>query len=405
MEPILNQAPPRPSRPARHRHPIADAAPRLRLTGRVDATTVQKEIARTPKFLSAPDLAHVDLSEALSFDITGILVLLAAVSERISSVGRTKFRLPSSDLARHVLRIWKFPAAVSIVAGAPFRALVERSDLGYFGESWPQEALGIDTSPARYLMDEKPFGLSAYKVTDLHSVLAIMDEESEHWRSYAVAKLLERLLPGKNVDDIARVILQELVSNILQHSGTTKAVVASRLNVQQDSLSPQQPEITIALWDDGASSIDVLRDCLGMIPSGKSLNAGTHDIFKIQPSSWSNGRLIYTSDWVPDSAAADPELLLASMYIGISPMLRAQASSQTLPSSLTLTDGPEGLLPLYRTVLHHFRGALEVRSKASVVNLCPDGKPGHYKVDLAVNNEFSPLRGNLITVKLPVADV
>lgn len=401
---ILGQpdSPPVPTDPRRQHH-VAVQGPSLHLAGRVDRAAVQEQLTRTPSFLSNPALAHVDLAAATSFDLTGLIVLLAAVSDRISATARTKFRLPSSDLARHVLRMWGFPAAASVVTRAPFRTLVERSDLQYFGEMWPRLTSGIDTSPAHYLMAQKPFGLSAYRINDRHDVLRMMDEELEHWRSYAVTKLLERLLSGKSIDDIARVIVQELISNILQHPGASVAIIAARLATQQDPNS-SPPSLIIALWDDGASIISALRDCIGSATQDHALSPDAREIFRIQEGSWSNGRLAYSSDWIPDSTAADPELLLSSLYIGIRPLRIGQRLSSLTADGPALTEGPEGLLPLYRTVLHDFGGSLEVRSKASAVSLTAGSKPSHYKVRLAADDQLAPITGNLITVKLPVVD-
>jgi hypothetical protein len=387
-----------------NRRQMATDGPRLRLAGRIDAAAVQQQLARTPTFTSHPGLAHVDLAGATSFDLPGLILVLAAVSDRAAATGQTKFRLPTSDLARHVLRMWTFPAAASVVARAPFRALVEKSDLEYFGEISPRRTTRLDTNPTHYLMVQKPFGISAYRITDIHSVLQIMDDEIEHWRSYAVIKLLERLLHGKSIDDIARVIIQELVSNILQHPGASIAITAARLEVSQDSPRTSSSGLTFVLWDDGASIISALRLCLqSELPERPSLPAG-RDRFVLEEGSWTNGRLIYSSDWTPGPDAADPELLLASLYIGLRPITFDQDPSSGYADSPIATEGPEGLLPLYRTVLHDFGGSLEIRSKSSSLTLSSNVKPGHYKVKLSVDDNLPAIAGNLVIVKLPVID-
>ena len=400
--PAQPYSPPRSSPSQRQRH-ISAQDPWLRLAGHVDHAAVQEQLARTPTFLSRPGLAHVDLADATSFDLTGLIVLLAAVSDRVSAAARTKFRLPTSDLARHVLRMWGFPAAASVITQAPFRALVEKSDLEYFGEIWPRMTSSFETSPTHYLMAQKPFGLSAYRINDAHGVLQIMDDEIEHWRSYAVTKLLERFLSGKTVDDISRVIIQELISNILEHPGASVEIIAALLDNRQD-LTSTTPRLIITLWDDGASIIDTLRACIRSETQEQSLRPDSREIFKIQEGSWTNGRLTYSSDWLPDSDAADPEILLSSLYIGIRPLRLGQRFFGVFADGPTLADGPEGLLPLYRTVLHHFGGNLEIKSKASTVNLTANSKQSHYKVKLTVDDQLSPISGNLVTVKLPVID-
>src|SRR6202042_2756825 len=132
MESILNRSGPV-AHPPRGGHKLA-GSPHLELTGRVDSITVQQAVARTPAFLTDVGTGYVDLSAVTSFDIGGVVLLLALIADRVSSAGRTKFQLPRSDLARHVLRKWEFPAAASVISGVPFRNLVERSDLEYFGE-------------------------------------------------------------------------------------------------------------------------------------------------------------------------------------------------------------------------------------------------------------------------------
>lgn len=386
------------------RSQMATNGPLVRFAGRVDTTAVQEQLAHAPTFTSDPSPAHVDLASATSFDVIGLVVLLAAVSDRVTAAGRTKFRLPTSDLARHVLRMWAFPATASVVARAPFRALVERSDLEYFGETWPHKTPKLDTNPTHYLMAQKPFGLCAYRITDLHSVLQIMDDEIEHWRSYAVMKLLERLLHGKSVDDIARVIIQELVSNILQHPGASLAITAARVDASQDASNSSSPSLIIALWDDGASIIDALR--VGLLSEAPKYHdsAAACDRFFLEEDSWTNGRLIYTSDWTPRPNAADVEFLLASLYIGLRPITFDQDQTGDYSDGPILPEGPKGLLPLYRTVMCDFDGTLEIRSKTSSVTLCSSTKPGHYKVKLTADEQLPPITGNLVVVKLPVVD-
>jgi hypothetical protein len=81
----------------------------------------------------ASDVVSLVFGDAVEFNVRGIVLLLSAVANRRANGMRTKFKLPRDPLARHILRLWRFPRAVEMVSRTPFRMLVERDDLQYFG--------------------------------------------------------------------------------------------------------------------------------------------------------------------------------------------------------------------------------------------------------------------------------
>jgi anti-sigma regulatory factor (Ser/Thr protein kinase) len=380
----------------------------IRLTDYVGLSQVEQRLAECSTFSEDTDLAYVDLLEAIEFDVEALVVLLAAVAGRRASGKETKFRLPRDPLARHVLRLWRFPKAATAVTGTPFRILVETGDLKYFGEKWPSlREHGTATNPSgsvlEYLVGQQHFGFSVHRINGEEKLAAMMDNEVSRWRNYALIQLLNRLLPGQAID-VARVVLQELLANVVEHPNPSLVVLASQLALIPHTDEAVPAELTVSIWDDGVSIVDTLRECLQAGGRIRTDYFGSMDTFAIEARSWPPQSVTYSSNWTPTATAQDAEILLASLFPGIT---RKAASPRDGHDAQNATDDMNlglGLFTLYKTVLDYFGGTLELRCGQTTLKLDRMESEGNYRAKISAEDKGWNMPGTIITARLPVHD-
>src|ERR1051326_7337214 len=111
----------------------------------------------------------------------------------------------------------------------PFRKLVSPAYLRSFGEALPPirvrgEARGPRASVLAHLVERQHFGLSSYRSSGTLGLAQMVDHEPARWRGYAITRLLEKVLLGP-VSDVARVLVQELVTNAMEHPRSAVAML------------------------------------------------------------------------------------------------------------------------------------------------------------------------------------
>jgi hypothetical protein len=243
----------------------------IKLDGHVSASAVEDHIAQTEDAFWRLQLIYVDLSDALYFEVPGLLRLLSAVADRRVSKKQTMFSLPEDNLARHILRLWDFPQAVSVVARTPFRLLVERDDWEHFGEDWPvlqvhPQATSPQASVLAYLVERRSFGLTPYKLGGKPGLERMVQDQTEKWSSYALASLLSALLPAPTAD-FARVVVREMLTNVAHNAASTIAVVGSQLDLFRHAETGAPAGLTVAVWHNGSTAIDMFTSCAEKLAS------------------------------------------------------------------------------------------------------------------------------------------
>ena len=387
---------------------VFSAGTLIQMAGHVGVSEVDQQLADRQNFFTDPNIVYVDLFDAIEFDVVALVLLLSAAASRRSTGREIKFRLPRDPLARHILRLWRFPKAATAVTGVPFRMLVEPGDLKYFGEKWPRfksgrEAAGPSASVLKYLVEQQQFGLSAHRIRSEYNLTRMIDNEVSRWRNYAFVKLLDKMLSGQAID-VARVVLQELLANVAEHPRSSLVIVASQLDLVAHTDEDVPAALTVSVWDDGLSIIETLR---ARIWAGGTIRVRTSepvDKFIVESTGWSPKSTRYSSDWTPDSTAQDPEILLASLFPGITRKAAAPDSTSIIEVPTNPGDSGFGLFTLYKTVLDQFRGSLDVRCGHASLHLTHLDGHEAYHVRLKSDLDHQSLPGTIITARLPIHD-
>jgi len=320
----------------------------VELSGYVSARAVEEQVAIHRNEIAGAATLYFDLSRALYFETSGLLRILAMVAGRQSAQKFTRFRLPNDPPARHILRLWQFPGAVGAVTQTPFRLLVSREDWIYFGEEWPEVRLSTHAVSARasvlaYLAQRRSFGLVAYQLGGSSGLERMFQEQMAHWSGYALSSLLATVL-AVPATDFARVVVQELLTNVLSLAAPTTMIIGSQLDLVAHSEIGAVAGLTIAVWHDGESVIDHFA------AHGSSLGERRH--------------------------AVDEE-----------PAIDSAVSA--------------GFTALCRTAIETFGGSVDVRGERRELSISLlDGRAA----TASFAEDLTPMIGDIVTVRLPIHD-
>jgi hypothetical protein len=374
--------------------------PSLRLGRHVSLTEVEKSLAENASWISDSGSAYMDLEDSVYFDIVGLLRLLALVAERQEAGGQTRFRLPDDAAARHVLRLWQFPRALSAVTRTPFRLLVDTGDLVYFGERWPRpqglaaEVSSPQASVLAYLVERQYFGLSPYPGTAGTPLELMAESETARWGSYALSQLLSAVVPGP-ATDIARVIVPEMITNTLSYSAPKIAILGSQLDLMPHRDTNASPALTIALWADGSSIASELKTRLPASPSVRSRCLKALEEFEVDPPGWRPAA-------AAGSAISTEEVLLASLYPGAR-MKMLTGSAAARPAAGGPPEADFWLFALYRTAIGSFGGSVAIHTERSTLLITKPESGERYRVHVSAETA-APLAGNIVVVRLPISN-
>jgi hypothetical protein len=309
------------------------------------------------------------------------------------------------------LRRWNFPKAVADVTGTPFRLLVSEDDLRYFGEI-AESRPGTKGGPANpratvlaYLVRRRLFGLSSYRINSERDLIRMVESVTSNWRNYAILRLLDNVLSA-SASEVARVIVQELLANVLEHPAPRLAVIASQLTLRTSDESQAKGELSVSVWDSGTPIVDTLQRRLRLGHAIRVASPDIIDTFVVDPTGCGLRKEQYDTGWTPDADSDAQEILLASLFPGVTSKAATNLSRPSAkPPGRHPTDSGYGLYALYKTAIDTFGGAVEVRSSHLRLQIDrPADFGGKYRV--RVRRDVSPrTMGNVITVRLPAADV
>ena len=356
----------------------------------------------------AGGLLRLDLRKATFIDPIALLSLFAAIVGRTNCGLETVLRLPESRRMRDFLRAWNFDEAIKRATGREFHTFVSRGDHGYFGEGQDHYLKAEAGSLEEYLASQRFFGLMTSRIKGSASHGRLVEREWSRWRSPLILRVLDRYLRGSS-RDVARVVIYELLTNAVQHPGANSVTVVSSVYGKTIASARRRQDrlFAVGVWDDGEGIVQTLRKALD-VGSIRAAEAVSVDEFTVKALDWTPRQETYCSDWTPDSDASDAELLLASLFQGISQKpIRQDIEPITMPGeehdSHRIGDG---LHALYRSVIDEFGGSIAVRSGAHFMNVKSGGAKDSdpYKVKLRHYSEWPPFAGNMITVRIPIVD-
>jgi hypothetical protein len=370
--------------------PRAQDMPSLRVGGHVSPSEVDAALMEMASFGLSTRTVLVDLTEAESFDVIALQQLLSAVAARRRRGLETSFRLPGGPVARHQLRLWRFPTAVRAVTGMPFRLLVVPEDYAYFGEEWPTDppSGGADSprsSVHAYLTSQQCFGLRPYELKDTLTRRHMLESEVAHWGGHALTRLLEHILCGPAAD-VLRVLVQELVSGALQRIGAQIAVIGAQLELPGTAGGTGM--LTISEWDDGGLPAERLRKEIWTGPRGT-------DTFVVRRQGRDAAEETYHAQHRPRADGDDAEVFLASLI----------ASNPRDRGAVGDGEGSHRMYTLYKSAVDTFHGSLRIDSGRHRLRIrAAEGADARYEVDLTSGTQIPEQKGCLFSVQLPVHD-
>ncbi|MCW2855553.1 MAG: hypothetical protein JWR52_1168 [Marmoricola sp.] len=351
----------------------------------------------------------LDLSQVTFLDVTGMIYIVARLSERTRLGGRTTVRLPQSRSVREHMRNWDFAKAVMDATGESFYALVHPEDHAYFGEREddPQHAISgrSDRIPGHYFPIQSFFALSGQFTYDL------LVRESGAWQERYVLTVLNTYL-GDYGRLIATNVIHEALDNAILHPHARLLQTGSLFQTGPDN---RLAWLTIVIWDDGESIVDTLRAGLfNHGPQNPSDLESLHRDFHVRLLDEANGPEVVStvrSDVPVGADATAHELLLASLFPGVTsrPPHAFPREGAGEPMGAPIGNGM-GLHILTNTVLDVFGGSLAIRTGEYFANLkgakpnkaavAPGLPPVNAKVVRRANDPFP---GNMITMRIPLS--
>jgi len=377
------------------------------LKGSLDVPALERPLLRWAAHHDERNALTVDLGAVRFIDAVALLHLLAVMTERAERDLSTVLRLPRTRTVRDFLRAWNFPQAIRSATGLPLQRFVADDDLAYFGEG-QRHFTRPDQGPAGddllgYLERKRFFGLMTYHVSPHDRPSWTIEQEWSRWRSPLILEVLDKHLRGPG-RDVARVVIYELLANAIQHPQARTAAVVSSVNRVPGPGGPIDRSLTISVWDDGRGIVETLRRCLDAGQRIRVADARVEDEFTVVADGWHPGAERRLTTWTPDPDAADGELLLASVFPGVS-------QKATYPT--VTIDRPEptpwaaetgyGLHALYRSVIDNFKGSLAIRTGQHFMNLkSTRGTQRAYRAKIVHYPDQAPFRGNLVTIRVPV---
>jgi hypothetical protein len=369
---------------------------------------LQDDIASLPVEQWTDDLTF-DLADVRWIDIAALVYLTALLIQRGDDGLTTQIVLPRSQRVRDFLRAWKFQECLRRVAGIRLGQLVDRESRGYFGErqrfyTGAQPTGNPSTDLYRDLLSDRFFGLVTHggSGADLHP--QVVEEQWSKWRIPQILTVLDTNLGG-HAEDISRVLVYELLANAIQHPDASRLI----LTAKGDGFDPEErrkaQHFTLLVWDDGIGIVETLRRCLDAGTSIRVAGPDTDHSFAIKAVDWTPSREVYRTDFTPQPDDIDEELLLASIFSGISQKGATQTATIPSPGSSPSTEIGRGLSALYSCAVDSFNGSLAVRTGSYFMNVKANplrrrkGAP-QYRAKV-VRVPGVPFPGNMLSVRLP----
>ncbi|MBE2319078.1 hypothetical protein DVA67_024095 [Solirubrobacter sp. CPCC 204708] len=353
---------------------------------------------------SAEVNAGVDLRAEAGQSVFSLLLAISVAAHRGRDGLPVELRLPREPAGLDQLRRWNFQSVCELATGRSLRRLVAPVDHALFGTPAPERPAAKVASGVSAFIDELErdafFGLTAYRLYERGALTRMIRSEWERWRHPLVARLV-RPVTADIARDVARVLVHELLANVIQHPDATMAVVGTSV----DSSPAGELRLVIAVWDDGDSVVDTLSK----IPvdqlratDADDWAADITDEFIVDARGWTPAATYIPANWVPPAGAQGGDLLLSALLPGI--------SRKHVSDDFPQVDRPEpvawesrrgfGLHALYRSAINAFGGTVSVRTSDFWLRLSAGEKAFQYRADIDRVDE--PLFGNLVSVELPL---
>jgi hypothetical protein len=366
-----------------------------------------------PASEEASERILLDLSNARYLDVAALMILLGVAAKRQASGLLTLLHVPRQRNVRDFMRLWNFPNAFQTVTGASFRQLVPEDDLRFFGEA--QETYrharsgrrGVDPA-LDALIGSRFFEFITNRFSGAGAAPELVEREWRRWRDPLVMEVLRTHLAGPG-QDVARVLVYEVLANVVQHPLATCVSTTSYVSGSYFDDRRHDTQLTICVWDDGQTIHETLRAAALKSGTIRASTPAIPDRIALKPVGWQISSPHISVDWTPGVDAADAEFVLASLFPGITQKVAFKRPTvkrfEAVPWESEIGFG---LHALYRSVIDSFGGSIAIRSGSVFMNIKanPDRRERPevpYRAKVVVG--ASPtIKGNMITIRIPLKE-
>lgn len=401
-----------------------------------------------------PQRLCINLGATRYVEIAALQIITAHVAARSRRNLITKLRLPSDSgglNVRHFLRRWQYAAALQDVTRCSFDTFVDKRDLQYFVGSAGTGDAGDPYAPqvVRYTDRHREivysresyrfFKFTTWQLSDRSDKAAIIEDERRRWKSVqqVVVETLRRSLKiaptasehSSSIDTekylVGRVMLQAM-TNSLRHPRAS--VLQASSHMAQTAITDKtaasgfrlaDSHFTLVYWDDGNPMHSTLREALNEQRAihFESENAATYLAIHKNELDKTEHVSVKRSNDIPTRASSDEDLLLATLFPGVtcdvSGQSRVQSRDLEREDRLLAVPG-HGLFVLIQAVVELMRGTVSFRcgdlfmnvshlSDAEWLKTKKSGRKPQYRVKIRRIPEFIPgFLGNMVTVRLPL---
>lgn len=403
----------------------------------IEAALIQRYAGGKP-----PSLVLVDFRNTNFLELAALTVLTALFSQRQTSGLQTYLGLSRHRNVRDFMTAWRYPEAFLIATGVKITDVIVDDDQAFLGEkqefyTGKGEALEkLQWDPdwcERSSGKRNFFEFTTFTAEDIAESSFVaktsMDtprSESQRWGRPLVQEVLSRHLCGEApIDDVARVIIYEAMSNAVRHPDARVIQASSRFYQGEDESPKSKSHLMICIWDDGAGIADTL---IAVLEKGKPIRTENLPTFlldriycqvkKFGAVEYEHELLIHEAYEVNNVKSPRPgSVLIFSLFPGVS-RFAAQETPSTMPPPTPVQpkyvrgyylEKGMGLYALKKTVVDQFQGKLFIRSGRHFLRIQRAYEPyasrenARYNYVLKVYPDaFPAFKGNLLTISLPL---
>lgn len=426
---------------------------RLDLSKIVLADDIEKSLCKFYEIGRQKEPLLFNFYNADFIDIAALINCIATFKMRKQNDLLTFIGYPRSKSVRDFLSIWKFFDAVTDATGVNIKDWLIQEDHHYIHEiQTTYNGVGGGINTLEYDADWNSnvgskrnfFEFSTFKneqgsiITPDGEFLGTAKIESKRWDGLLIKEVLKKHLgSNKPIDDIARVIIYEAISNAIRHPRAKTIQCVSKYigpdqkeynlppsNVKQNFTKKDSiaGSFRICVWDDGDSIASTLLDIFDKDSPLTAFNLPRfmYEKMLVQIRDFYHHNLIertFNQSEIPPFEDSELSLLLYSLSPGVTSSL-ARNIPQVHPFENQQTKGLEqylhfapgmGLYALQRTVLDQFQGSLFIRSGKYrlLLEIAHDSFRVQYKVRYKCKvtsypDYYPSFTGNLIIIQLPV---
>lgn len=407
--------------------------------------------------LNGAEPAHlcIDFRSSTFIEIATLQLITSHILRRYRLGCATKLRLPAGDAglnARHFLRRWSYADVFeTLFRTKKFAHFVDRADRRYFagsptggdpGDPYAGAVVRHSTREGEISYRKEAyrfFGFRTWLLSDDMDKRQFVEQERKRWKDAdpLIAETLNRRLKAPVTPDAAaehsRVNSERLVVGRIVFQAITNALRHARASVLQASshmveriviggavdkrAAKTDTFFTLVYWDDGESMYATLRRALeaGLPISHPTRMTAAYLIDARKPTEPDRKAHIISSTVVPTNASSDEELLISTIFPGITCDVK---DAERLASLGLEEDDPRlavpghGLFVLIQTAVELFGGSVAFRTGNFFMNISGltekrwqqqrvEGPRPSYKIK--INRSEPAFLGNMVTVRLPLS--